>query len=70
MSNQPKISEAMKQEALKKPGGYIYCIDPAYAKDGVSGAIPPQGILGAYPVDQEGNIVPNFMANPNYVEVK
>lgn len=67
MTNPPEITDAMKQEAQQKPGGYIYCIDPAYAKDGANGAIPPQGIVGAYPVDNTGTIVPEFTANPNYV---
>ena len=67
MNTPPEITEAMRNEAAKRPGGYVYCIDPRYAKDGADGAIPPQGILGAYPVDERGVIVPEFMANPNYV---
>ncbi len=69
MKYQPEINEAMKEEARQKPGGYVYCIDPNYAKDGANGAIPPQGIIGAYPVDDNGNIIPEFTANPNYVEL-
>jgi hypothetical protein len=67
MNNPPEITEAMKIEAKQKPGGYIYCIDPLYAPDGVNGAIPPQGIIGAYPVDEGGNIISDFTANPNYI---
>lgn len=67
MNNPPEITDAMKQEASQKPGGYVYCIDPTYAQDGVNGAIPPQGIIGAYPVDNNGNIIAEFTANPNYV---
>lgn len=70
MKTPPEITEAMKKEARQKPGGYIYCIDPNYAPDGANGAIPPQGIIGAYPIDSDGNIVPEFMANPNYVSVE
>ncbi len=69
MDNQPEINEAMKEEARQKPGGYVYCIDPQYVKDGVNGAIPPQGIIGAYPVDEKGVIIPKFTANPNYVQL-
>lgn len=67
MNTPPKITEEMKAAAKNQPGGYIYSIDSYYAKDGVDGAIPPQGIIGAYPVDAEGNIIPEFTANPNYV---
>ena len=69
MKNPPEINETMKEEARQKPGGYIYCIDPRYAEDGVNGAIPPQGIIGAYPVDTNGDIIPEFTPNPNYIEL-
>ncbi len=68
MKTPPEITEAMKEQARQQPGGYVYCIDPSYAKDGADGAIPPQGIIGAYPVDANGDIIPEFTANPNYVE--
>lgn len=66
--NPPEITEAMQAQARQQPGGYVYCIDPHYATDGVDGAIPPQGIIGAYPVDENGIIIPEFMANPHYVK--
>lgn len=66
MKTPPEITEEMKAEAKNRPGGYIYCIDPNYAKDGVNGAIPPEGIIGAYPVDDAGNVIDEFQANPNY----
>ncbi|MES2630513.1 MAG: hypothetical protein V4611_00985 [Patescibacteria group bacterium] len=68
MKTPPEINEAMKEEARQRPGGYVYCIDPYYAKDGADGAIPPQGIIGVYPVDANGIIIPEFTENPNYVE--
>ncbi len=70
MNTPPEITEAMKEQARQQPGGYVYCIDPYYAKDGANGAVPPQGIIGAYPVDSNGVIIPQFTANPNYVEPK
>jgi len=70
MKTPPTITEAMIEEAKHKSGGYIYCIDGYYAKDGVNGAIPPEGILGAYPVSTEGVIIPEFMHNPNYIDPK
>ncbi|MGH7217947.1 MAG: DUF2185 domain-containing protein [Candidatus Microsaccharimonas sp.] len=68
MNEAPTITEAMQQEAATKPGGYVYCIDPSYAKDGPNGAIPREGIIGAYPVDQNGIIIPKFSFNPHYVK--
>lgn len=70
MKNPPEINDAMKEQARQRPGGYVYCIDPQYAKDGAGGAIPTEGIIGVYPVDANGNIIPEFTANPNYVEPK
>lgn len=64
----PEITDAMKEEASKKPGGYIYVIDESYAPDGPNGAIPREGIVGAYPVDERGDIIPDFSFNPNYVK--
>jgi len=68
MQQPPLITEAMKLEATKNPNGYVYCIDESYAKDGVNGAIPREGIIGAYPVDENGTIIPQFHFNPNYVK--
>lgn len=64
----PEITDAMREEARKRPNGYVYCIDPNYAPDGVDGAIPPEGIIGAYPVDADGNVLNEFQSNPNYKE--
>lgn len=68
MKNPPEITEAMREEARRQPGGNVYVIDPLYAKDGVNGAIPPQGIIGAYPVDSSGEVIPDFISNPNYLK--
>lgn len=64
----PEITEAMKQEATQKPGGYLYVIDESYAPDGPNGAVPREGIIGAYPVDDNGVIIETFNFNPNYVK--
>jgi len=69
MKTPPEITEEMKEKARNNPGEYIYCIDPRYAESGADGAIPPEGIVGAYPVDANGEIIPEFMKNPNYIEV-
>ncbi|MHB1423615.1 MAG: hypothetical protein ACYC3I_10565 [Gemmataceae bacterium] len=61
-------SEAITPEAIaeakRNPGGWVYAIDGRYnPKDGV----PPEAIKGAWKVDESGNIVGQFIPNPNYV---
>lgn len=67
MSTTPEITPEMIEQAKQFPNGYVYCIDPAYTQDEASGVVPPQDIIGAYPVDAEGTIIPEFQANPNYI---
>lgn len=66
MEHEPEITDVMRAEARTKPGGHVYVIDPAFAPDGPNGAVPPEGIIGAYPVDANGDVVPTFQPNPNY----
>lgn len=68
MNTPPEITDAMKLEAKNNPAINLFCIDPFYAKDGVNGAIPPEGIIGLYPVDENGEIIPTFTFNPNYIQ--
>lgn len=68
MNNPPEITQAMRDEAKRQPGGYVYCIDSQYADGGVNGRIQPQAIIGAYPVNESGEIIPEFMPNPRYDE--
>ena len=42
----------------------MYAIDGRYDSDG---AVPPQAVKGAWKVDENGNIVGEFIPNPNYV---
>lgn len=62
----PEITDEMRAEARQQPNGYVYCIDSNYAPNGANGAVPPEGVIGAYPVDSDGNIVNDFQANPHY----
>lgn len=50
-------------EARLNPGGWVYEIDDGYEPDG---AVPPEAIVGAWQVDDGGNIVGEFLPNPNY----
>ena len=51
------------EEALKHPGGRVYRISGIYDPDG---AVPPEGIVGAWKVDESGKIVGDFLPNANF----
>lgn len=59
----PPISEPMREEARRNPGGWIYAVDPAFDP---GGEVPPYGIVGAWRVDDRGEITGEFKPNPNY----
>jgi hypothetical protein len=53
-----------RAEAKNNPGGWVYALDGRYDPDG---EIPPQAIEGAWKVDENGEIIGEFIPNPNYV---
>lgn len=53
-------------EAKSKPGGWVYAIDPAYAPDGPHGAVPPEGIIGAWKIADDSTPTGEYQANPRY----
>ncbi len=64
MSNAEKTPrpEAI-EEAKLNPGGWVYEIAEGYDPNG---AVPPEAIVGAWQVDDAGNITGEFKPNPNY----
>lgn len=50
-------------EAKLYPGGWVYEFEDGYDPNG---EIPPSAILGAWQVDDAGNIIGDFIPNPNY----
>jgi len=54
-------------EAKTTPGGWVYSIDAAYAPDGASGRVPPEGIIGGWKIGDNGTPTGEYRANPNYV---
>ncbi|MER6245216.1 type VII secretion system-associated protein [Streptomyces griseorubiginosus] len=58
----PAVTEALRAQAARQRGGYVYAIDPYFDADG---AVPPYGIVGGWSVDGEGRLV-TFSHNPNY----
>jgi hypothetical protein len=51
------------KEARKHPNGWVYQIDEMYS---CNNYIPAEGIIGAWKVDSHGDIVGEFIPNPNY----
>ncbi|WP_051899022.1 type VII secretion system-associated protein [Sciscionella sediminilitoris] len=63
MSNPGPVTPAMRAEARRHPGGWVYAIDPAF-----SGAeeIPGSAVIGAYRVAEDGELTEEFLANEHY----
>lgn len=57
------LPPALVAEAKSRPGGWVYEIVGDYQHDD---AVPPEAIRGAWKVDGEGQIVGDFMPNPNF----
>lgn len=55
------------EEAKKIPNGWVYVIDEAFENQS---EIPPQAIVGAWKVDENGNIIGDFIPNPKYIDLK
>jgi len=50
-------------EAAKTPGGWVYRISGNYGPDA---GVPPEAIVGAWKVDEDGSIVGDFIHNPKF----
>jgi hypothetical protein len=60
----PPLTEDVREAARKRPGGWVYAIDPEF--DG-SASVPRRGIIGAWRVDGLGRLTGEFKHNPEYV---
>ncbi|WP_330272819.1 hypothetical protein OG205_39000 [Lentzea sp. NBC_00516] len=61
----PPISDAMRAEAAKNPGGWIYCADPDIDPRYIQGA-PLFTLLGAYEVGPDGRFTGGTWVNDEY----
>ena len=62
-SDTPIPDAAAHAEAKQNPNGHVY------AMDGVadpSGAVPPERIRGCWKVNEHGEIIGDFIPNPNH----
>lgn len=60
----PPITEEIREDARKRPGGWVYAIDP---EQDAGSTVPRQGIIGAWRVDGLGRLTGEFRHNPDYV---
>ncbi|WP_460107317.1 hypothetical protein [Pseudomonas sp. H1_F01] len=51
------------EEAARNPNGWVYRI---YGHYGVNDAVPPEAVVGAWKVNEEGQIVGDFILNPRF----
>jgi hypothetical protein len=60
----PPLTEEIREAARKRPGGWVYAIDPEHDN---TGTVPRRGIIGAWRVDGLGRLTGEFRHNPDYV---
>ncbi len=59
----PIITTQMRQQALQQPGSWLYVTDPAFAD---AAEVPPWAVIGAYEVDDQGDVLDTFHENPDF----
>ncbi|MFI7609442.1 type VII secretion system-associated protein [Micromonospora sp. NPDC049366] len=59
----PMVTDEMRRQARLAPDSWIYAVDPAFDS---GGAVPGWAVIGAYRVDERGEIGDDFQPNPNY----
>jgi hypothetical protein len=62
-AREQEITPDLIEAAKKIPNGYVYKIDGQF---GPNDAVPPEAIMGAWKVNEAGNIVGDFIPNGNY----
>ena len=59
----PEITEELREQASRRPGGWVYAVDPAVDPDG---RVPGWAVRGGFRVDDRGELTGEYRANPNY----
>lgn len=60
----PPLTEDVRDAARRRPGGWVYAVDPEFEGEG---SVPRRGIIGAWRVDGLGRLTGEFRHNPDYV---
>ncbi|MGH8866980.1 MAG: type VII secretion system-associated protein [Actinomycetes bacterium] len=59
----PPITDTMREQARSQPDSWLYALDPGFSPDT---EVPPEGIVGAFRVDTQGEIAGGWTPNPHY----
>ncbi len=62
----PPITDEMRASARANPNSWLYVLDPLYAGNPATADVPQWAIVGAYPVNADGEIEDRFAANDTY----
>ncbi|ASU80463.1 hypothetical protein CDG81_21765 [Actinopolyspora erythraea] len=60
----PQITDEMREQAKQTPNSWLYIVDPAYEASGEN--VPPEGVVGAFRIDESGEIDEDFHPNDEY----
>jgi hypothetical protein len=60
---QHEITEEVIQAARANPNGWVYKIEGQF---GTQDYVPPEAVVGAWKVDENGLLTGEFVENPNY----
>lgn len=64
-SGLPPITDGMREEGRRNPGGWVWCADPELDPRYIEG-VPNFALLGAYKVDQAGELTGETYLNNEY----
>jgi hypothetical protein len=59
----PPFPDALLPEAEANAGGWVYAVDASHDP---AGAVPPEGIVGAWRVGDDGRPTGEYRANPSH----
>jgi hypothetical protein len=60
----PEPTPAMREEARRNPGGWVYVVNGTFGPDEV---VPADRIIGAWRVDRRGHLTGTFKPNREYL---
>ncbi|MEU3272419.1 type VII secretion system-associated protein [Saccharomonospora sp. NPDC006951] len=63
VNRKPRITREMRANARANPNSWLYVIDEAFDP---SGRVPSWAVVGAYPVNGNGEVVEDFHPNDRY----
>lgn len=59
-----EVTPEVIESARNNPGGWVYKIEGTFGPDEY---VPPEAVVGAWKVDDYGNLTGEFLSNPKYM---